>query len=468
MTFDPIMADIRFGTGLAPDIAPPTSVDQILSRLTGPDHVAQTYPIETYDQLRQRMLQARTERQARKQAKTQAEKERYRKQFRRVARDARRAQANWLIQTLARRSYTEDGFRERLVSFWSDHFTVRGKGAVMRRGASPNAESFVRPFLSGRFADLLIAAATSPVMLNYLDQMYSIGPAAAIQAKAKAKGNVRGLNENLAREILELHTLGVDGPYSQTDVRQLAELLTGLSLSLDYERTFRPHWAEPGAETILGTSYGGDPAQLEDIHTVLTDLSVHPATARHISGKLARHFVSDIPSEALINAMTDSWLASDGDLTQVYRSMLEHSDAWSSEGANVKPPLDFIASTMRALAVPGAPFKGKANDIEQRIKQHFIQPLRRMSQPYQEPQGPDGWPEEDGFWITPQGLAARMEWALRTPHTLMRADLPDPREFVDVALGHAAPEAVRFAARAAENRQEGIALVLISPAFQRR
>jgi uncharacterized protein (DUF1800 family) len=468
MPFDPILADIRFGTGLAPDIAPPSSVGQMLGRLTGPDPMASAYPIETYDQMRARMIQARDLRKARRQAKAEADKQRLNKQFRRVIRDARMAQADWLIQALARRSHTSDGLRERLTWFWADHFTVRGKGGVLRRASLPHAESFVRPHLTGRFADLLISAATSPVMLNYLDQMYSVGPAAAIQARAKANGKRRGLNENLAREILELHTLGVGGPYTQKDVRQLAELLTGLSIGKDFEKTYRENWSEPGAETVLGRSYGGTKGALADIHQVLADLSVHPATARHLCWKLAVHFVSDTPDPALIDAMSARWQDTGGQLLQVYQAMLEHPSAWAAERVNVKPPLDFVSSTMRALGVRPAPFKGKPNDVEQRIKRHFLLPFRRMGQPFGEPQGPDGWPEEDPHWITPQGLASRFEWALRTPNALMRRDLPDPRAFVTTALGPQAPASVQFAAAAAENRPEGIALVLVSPAFQRR
>jgi uncharacterized protein (DUF1800 family) len=468
MAFDPYLADLRFGFGLAPGIAPPDSVGQMLSRLTGPDEMAHAYPIDTYDQLRERMVAVEALRKARRTAKTKAEEEQFDKQYRRAVRDTRMAQGNWLMQNLARRSYTQDGFRERLVSFWADHFTVRGFGAVLRRGSLPNAESHVRPYLNGPFADLLIAGVTNPVMLSYLDQMNSIGPEAKIQAKIRAKGRLRGLNENLAREILELHTLGVPGPYTQTDVRQLAELLTGLTLSKEYTVTFKPNWAEPGAETVLDQTYGGDPAKLADVHQVLADLAVHPATARHLCWKLATHFVSDAASTGLIAEMTDTWMASSGNLAQVYRTMLSHPDAWGHTRTNVKPPLDFISGAMRALAVADTPFKGKANDVEQRVKRHFIRPLRRMGQPYEQPLGPDGWPEEDAYWITPQGLAARMEWALQTPNALLRSQLPDPRDFVEIALGPEAPDSVRFAARAAENRPEGIALVLISPAFQRR
>lgn len=468
MPFDPILAEIRFGTGLASGIAPPASVGQMLGRLNSPDQMAAAFPIETYDQLRKRMITARSLRKASRKAKPPEEAKRLHKQFRREVKQARVAQTNWLIHSLARRSHTQDGLRERLAAFWADHFTVRGKGAVLQRGALPHTESFIRPHLTGQFADLLIAAATSPLMLSYLDQLYSLGPSAPIQAKFKAKDVRRGLNENLAREILELHTLGVDGPYTQTDVRQLAELLTGLTLAEDFQPTYRRNWAEPGAETVLGQTYGGSTGTLEDIHAVLTDLSVHPATARHISWKLAVHFVSDTPPDSLVGAMTARWQETGGNLHQVYHAMLEHPASWAPERMNVKPPLDFISSTMRALGVAPVPFKGKPNDVEQRIKQHFLQPLRRMGQPFDDPQGPDGWPEEDPHWITPQGVASRLEWALRAPNALMRRRLPDPRDFVTAALGPDAPGTVQFAAEAAENRPEGIALVLISPAFQRR
>lgn len=464
MLFDPTIAEIRFGTGLSPVVPAPQSVSQMMAQLQGSDQVAVDFPIENFAAFRTRMVEAQRTGKAYRRNKNAPNAEELRKTFGKVKQAARRAQAEWLMQTLARRSYTQDGFRERLAAFWADHFTVIGKGGVMKRVAMPVTETFVRPHLAGRFSDLLVAAVTNPGMVNYLDQQYSVGPNAP--ARAKMPKN-RGLNENLAREILELHTLGVDGPYDQKDVRQLAELLTGLGIDADGGIVFRPARAEPGAETILGQSYGGDQAALADIHDALQDLAAHPATAEHICTKLAVHFLGDAPDPGVIRAMKSVWIDGGGQLLPVYRAMLNHPSAWRPDRVNVKLPFDFMSSSLRALAVRPDPFRGAANDVEQRTKRFFLQPLRRMGQPWEQPQGPDGWPEEDETWVTPQGLATRLEWALFAPSRLQK-NLPDPRAFVQAALGPKAPEAVRFAAQAAENRAEGIALVLISPAFQRR
>ncbi|WP_319825635.1 DUF1800 domain-containing protein [Thalassovita sp.] len=463
MAFDPITAEIRFGTGLSPLVAPPGSVAAMLDALTGPDMIAARFPIPSYEEFRTHIVAVQRTGKAFRDDKTGPDAAALRKAYDRAKQAARRDQSRWMMQVLARRSHTADGFRERLAAFWGDHFTVRGKGAAMRRAGAVHVESYVRPHVAGRFADLLIAAATSPVMVNYLDQQFSVGPNAPARARMPA---TRGLNENLAREVLELHTLGVDGPYSQDDVRQLAELLTGLAIGPGGVPEFRDDWAEPGAETVLGRSYGGGAAALADIQAALSDLVVHPATARHLSWKLAVHFIADDPDPSLVQAMQDAWLATGGDLLPVYRAMLDHPAAWAPERRNVKPPFDFFSSALRALAVDPEPIRGKPNDVEQRIRKLFLIPLTRMGQRWDEPGGPDGWPEEDEAWITPQGLAARLEWALQVPRVL--TDLPDPREFALQALGPAAPETVRFAARAAESRHEGIALVLISPAFQRR
>lgn len=464
MDIDPYLSEIRFGTGLSPMHDGPHTVQEMLNRLIAPDQAAADFPIETFAQFQTRVIDAREKRRAMRKNKDPQKVKELKKAFSRVKRDARRARADWLMQTIARRSHTNDGFRERLLGFWTDHFTVIGKGSVMRRVALPVAETFIRPNMTGPFAKLLIEGVTSPGMVNYLDQQYSIGPNAPARDKANDK---RGLNENLAREVLELHTLGAGGPYTQDDVRQLAELLTGLGIQSDGGRIFRPKRAEPGPETVLGRSYGGDPAELAHIHQVLEDLARHPVTARHICTKLAVHFLGDAPDPDAIARMTAAWLDTDGHLLSVYQAMLTHPAAWEPQRQNVKLPFDFMSSALRALALRPDPIRGKANDVEQRIKKHFMDPLRRMGQPWGDPLGPDGWPEEDEAWITPQGLATRMEWALRVPQALL-PELPDPRQFVTDALGPTPPEPVRFAARAAENKAEGIALVLISPAFQRR
>lgn len=467
MPFDPLLAEVRFGCGRNPLIVPPKNLAEIIRRLTGPDTAAQAYPIARFTDLQARVALnkklSQTEKMDKSAAKSAARDQR------RLRQDTRRDEMLWMAQGLLRRVTTGDGFRERLTAFWADHFTVVGKGGILRYGAAPYVEETIRPYVGARFGDMLRAVARAPMMLFYLDQVRSSGP-------NSGTGRNRGINENLAREMLELHTLGTQGPYDQADVSALALLLTGLSYSVEKGFVFRPAMAEPGPEIVLGVSYGDGEASLADIDAALEDLALHPSTALHLARKLAVHFVSDQPAPALVDAMTDAYLATHGDLIALYRAMLDHPAAWvqisqadhSGAGAgqggvagNVKQPVDFIGSALRALNISDLPLR--QND---RLNMLFRQPLALMGQPWTRPEGPDGWPEADEDWITPQRLAGRLQWALNVPRVLMDR-LPDPRDFVHQALAGPVPEALLFAAGAAQTRAEGVALVLASPAFQR-
>lgn len=459
MRFDSELAAIRFGCGLSPKVPAPASAEAMLAALAGPDRAAEAFPIPGFQVAADNHVARREARKRLRTAGTDAERAAATEDIRAIRRKFLGEAGQWLAQLLLRRALSEDAFRERLAAFWSDHFTAFVRGGPMQYGHAPYAEEAIRPHLAGRFGDMLRAAATHPLMLRYLDQARSIGPNSPAARKARKP---RGLNENLAREMLELHTLGVNAPYTQEDVRQLAELLTGLSYRLDKGFVFRAHWAEPGPETVLSVDYGGETARLEDIFAALDDLARHPATARHIARKLAVHFVSDTPDAGLVAAMAAAYEATGGDLHAVYAEMLGHEAAWSAPG-NVKQPMDFIGSGLRALDI--APRQMPADNFK-RMRHRFMTPLTLMGQPWGQPAGPDGWPEADSDWITPQRLAARMQWAMTIPF-LMRRTLPDPREFVETALGSRAPQATRVAARAAETRAEGIGLVLVSPAFQR-
>lgn len=458
VTFDPILAEIRFGCGLSPVVAGPKSIGDMIAQARGADHMATRYPIDSYDIFAERVAAASRYRGImRKKSGTQAADDaRAARQI--VRRDAHDAQYRWFWQTMQRRIWTQDGLRERLSYFWADHFTARGKGGILKRANAPYVEDAIRPHIMGRFSDMLRAVITQPLMLHYLDQQRSVGPNSL---KAVRKGN-RGLNENLARELLELHTLGVDGPYGQSDVRELAELLTGLTFSRKGDFSFRKKLSEPGLETVLGVRYGGDPAELSHIYKLLDDLSVHPATARHIAGKLAVHFVGDAPDTELIAALEARYLATRGDLGEVIGALLAHPAAWNDAGGNVKPPVDYVGSALRALAVPS----GAIGENTKQISAVLLAPMVLMGQSWEAPLGPDGWPENDAEWITPQRFAARLDWAMSAPGVL-RPDLPDPREFVETALGGRAPSAVLFAANGAEDRRVGVGIVLASPAFQR-
>ncbi len=463
MTFFAEFAEKRFGYGLSPVIKPVASIDAMLRGVSAADQMSETFPIESFETFRHRMMAATAARKARRQAQNTGDEDaikRFTKERNIINRDARQAKAGWLLRTLLRRTYTEQAFFERLVEFWGDHFTAQGKAGVMRRGTSPYLETAIRPHVGGRFADMLFSAMTNPLMLHYLDQERSMGPQSLRAIKNPGKF---GLNENLAREVLELHTLGIDGPYTQADVQQLAELLTGLSYQVEKGTRFRKDFAEPGAETVMGQTYGPNPG-MGPIRQILEDLAMHPATARHIARKLAVHFVSDGPPPALVSHIERAFIQSDGDLMASYAAMLEHPAAWQTDALNIRPPLEFVSAAMRALAIKPEPLLRHG---EKEVAALFYGPLALMGQRFQQPSGPDGWPEEDEAWVTPQGIAARIEWAMSVPRKIA-SPLPDPREFVIHALGATVPGEVAFAAAAAESRHEAIGLVLSSPAFQRR
>lgn len=461
MKFSSEFAERRFGYGLSPRIRPVASREEMLSGVRAADPQVELFPIEDFDTFRGRMQVAQQARQdAKRVGRNSPEGAKFLKQAKVANRHAREAKAAWFLNTQLRRSYTTQAFKERLIAFWADHFTAQGKQGVIRRATSPYIDDAIRPNVSGRFADLLFAAVTHPLMLHYLDQQRSMGPDSDRALKRNRK---TGLNENLAREVIELHTLGVGGPYSQDDVRQLAELFTGLSFETHTGFRFRPDFAEPGVETVLGQTYGPEPG-LDPIRRVLEDLAAHPATARHLARKLAVHFVSDEPDADLVAHLTDTYSATGGDLMAVYAALLEHPAAWQVTSMNIKQPEEFVSSALRALAVTPDHLAGLT---EKEVFAHFFRPLRLMGQIYQSPIGPDGWAEEDSAWITPQGIAARVEWSMQVPRRLFDA-LPDPREFVRHALGATVPPTVEFAASAAESRHEAIGLILSSPAFQRR
>ncbi|MHA6264982.1 DUF1800 domain-containing protein [Arenibacterium sp. CAU 1754] len=458
MTFSPELADIRFGCGLSPDAAPPASPEAMLQGLTGPDRMAQLYPIDTFTTFRATLVEGS---RLRKKSKTDKSNTDLREQIKRHNRQAVATSQTWFANTLLRWSQTDTALRERLVAFWADHFTAKGKMAVMAVTPAAYVEEAIRPNITGTFADLLVATTTHPLMLHFLDQNTSVGPGSKA---AERNRKLKGLNENLAREVLELHTLGVDGPYTQQDVRQLAELFTGLTYTVKSGFQFRQAFSEPGSETVMGKTYGGDPAKLRHVVQALRDLAVHPATARHVARKLAVHFVADTPDPDLVAHVANRFQETGGDLMAVYGALLEHPAAWAEPRSNIKPPVDFIASSLRALRVGPAAMGA----LDQRgLRRGLLVPLRVMGQTWQRPNGPDGWAEEDAAWITPQGISARLRWGMSVPQLLI-ADLPDPRIFVTQALGPYADAAVEFAASAAESKAEAIGLVLAAPAFQRR
>lgn len=448
------VATIRFGYGFRPVENPVGTVAEILDRLAGPDVVGETLASVGFeDRHAAHVRYNKSRRQYRKKNTAETRKERSD-----AKNERNKIVASDLKLRVSRSVLSHDGFRERLVAFWADHFSVSGQGRFLQLLHGDFVDRAIRPFITGTFAELLTQAVTHPSMLIYLDQVKSFGP-----NSESAKRKNRGLNENLAREILELHTMGVQGGYSQDDVRQFAELLTGMTVT-KHGSHFKPAIAEPGAETVLGKSYGGSfDARFRDVKALLDDLAVHPKTARHLAKKLAIHFVSDTPDEALVARLESVFLDTDGDLFEVYTALLEHPSSWQDLGQKVKQPFGFVVSGLRALSVPEDVLLGLK---PAQVRRLLSIPMSTMGQPLRAPPGPDGWPEEAEAWITPQGLAARLQWSLVAGTRF--GQRADPRDFVEQTLRDVAGETLRRAVAGSENRAEGLALVLASPEFNRR
>jgi uncharacterized protein (DUF1800 family) len=353
---------------------------------------------------------------------------------------------------------TPDGFAERLVRFWSNHFAVSLDKRPAALYAAPMEREAIRPRIGGRFADLLVAVEQHPAMLRYLDNVRSIGADSRVAQRQRGKRSL-GLNENLAREILELHTLGVDGGYSQTDVTELARALTGWGTPLPREIleapppsafVFRPNAHEGGSRMVLGRRYGD--AGVDQARAVLADLAVHPATARHVSSKLARHFVSDEPGAALVDRMTSAWLRSGGHLPDVYRALVESDDAWAADARKFKSPDDFVVSALRAL--------------DAMLPIARLQPvLTQLGEPAFTPRSPAGFPDTTAAWSGGDALFKRIQAAQRLAQLV---ESPDPLAIARAALGTRLDSATAATLRRAESARSGLALLFASPAFQWR
>jgi len=438
-----------FGLPLAPG-APLTPADMLVG-LSGPDHMAARHPI-----INQAWLSART------QALTQVKKRMrtdpaVRVEFDAIADEVLAATDAAMRATLARAIDAADGFRERLVAFWADHFTVAAFGQQNGASSYTFVEDAIRPHINGPFETLLTAATRHPAMLTFLDQARSVGPNSP---NGLRKGV--GLNENLARELLELHSLGIGAAYTQTDVRQLAELLTGLVYDDRRGSYFDVRRAEPGGETVLGKTYDGSDER--PVLQALSDLARHPDTARHIARKLAVHFLSDTPDPSVVDAVAQAWTASNGDLSKIYNAFLTHPAAWAEPAVKARQPIEFIVAGFRALGVTGADVLAMPEKL---FKPCVIHALYSMGQRWKAPPGPDGWPEDIGAWITPQGMTRRIAWAMRWPAQLTHT-LPHPTDLATRALGDRASPTLLWAAERAENLAEGVGIVLASPEFNKR
>jgi uncharacterized protein (DUF1800 family) len=266
-----------------------------------------------------------------------------------------------------------------------------------------------------------------------------------------------GLNENLAREIMELHTVGVGGGYTQGDVTEFARAMTGLSIGGQRDAAFgvavfREQAHEPGARTVMGVRY--DQRGKEQTNAILVDLAGKPQTARFVCGKIARHFVADDPPPALVARLEAAWTESQGDLARVAEALISAPEAWAPALQKFKTPYEFIVSSFRAAG-------GQPQSFQQ-----FGPILTALGQkPFSAP-SPKGWPEDAQSWAAPDAIVKRMQFAQAFSAAAVRDR--DPRSLAAEALGERlSPETATAIARA-ESRPEGFALLLMSPEFQRR
>jgi uncharacterized protein (DUF1800 family) len=346
------------------------------------------------------------------------------------------------------------GFGERLAIFWANHFAISAtKGGNVRMIAGAFEREAIRPHVFGRFADMLLAVETHPAMLFFLDNQQSFGPDSMAGQNRK-----RGLNENLAREILELHTLGVNGGYTQEDVTSLARIITGWTVVGREGRlgdpgsfAFFANAHEPGQARLLGRIYAD--AGFEQGKAALLDLARHPATATHIAEKLARHFVADTPPAALVDRLAATFRATDGDLAAVSTALVEAKEAWATDLTKLRSPLEFSIAILRATDARPEP-------------QPILGALYVMGQPLWQPAGPNGFPDTFDAWASPEALKTRMDIA--NAAAARTADRFDPPGFIEARLGPLLSEDTRSAVARAESRTQGLAIAFMSPEFQRR
>ena len=342
------------------------------------------------------------------------------------------------------------GLTERLVWFWSNHFCISAD--KIRSMAGAYEREAIRPHVLGRFADMLLAVEGHPAMLFYLDNTISMGPNSVAGINRS-----RGLNENLARETLELHTLGVRSGYTQDDVISFANVLTGWTLvppadnpEHGGEFTFNPRLHEPGAKTVMGKVYEDE--GVEQGRAVLRNLAVHPATATHVATKLARHFIADTPPPALVEKLAKVFLETGGDLKEVAKAMVSSPESWTEPPTKLKRPCEWGVGMVRATG------------IAQVDPKRFTDGQALLGEPLWRPSSPKGYADDEATWI--DGMGRRLDIANNFAERV--AGKVDPQDVIENVLGSCVSAEVKQAVGSAESRQQALALLFMSAEFQRR
>jgi uncharacterized protein (DUF1800 family) len=464
MKTETVIAANRFGLGARPgdlEKAEPDPVAYLLEQLQGPSRLP-TYlaELESSDKILTQVLRLRAEQRASKKSATGESVPKDQKKYGSTVRRYYTKQVDARFRISAQTDYP---FHERLVHFWSNHFAVSADKQPISALAGAYENEAIRPHIGGKFVDLMLAAEKHPAMILYLDNERSIGPNSSYSKsrKRKKKNRPADINENLAREIFELHTLGVNGGYSQTDVTAFAKVISGWSVGSDHGRfkagtpgrfLFREDIHERGDQVIMGQRYS-EPGVGQG-EAVLNALAQHPSTARFIATKLVRHFVADQPPLEMVERITRVFLVSGGDLPIVHAALVNSKEAWQVPLAKYKSPEEFVISAFRAFDfVPD-----KTNTI--------INALEQMGQYPFKPGSPAGWPDTADQWGGADALYKRIEWS--NAFARIAGTRINPLEQGTRVLGTNFSDHTRTAISRAESVTQGTTLLLASPDFQRR
>lgn len=389
--------------------------------------------------------------------------------------------ARMFLRTQARENYvacvgaranaalaTTAPFVERMVHFWANHFAVSADKLTVIGLAGYLELEAIRPHVLGRFSDMLNAVERHPAMLLYLDQAQSIGPASLIGARVAARGVRKvGINENLAREIMELHTLGVRTGYAQADVTEFARAMTGWTVAginrgpiarfagitgEPGDFVFASPIHEPGPKTIMGKRYAQDgEAQAQ---AVLDDLAVHPATAQHIATKLARHFAGDVPPPALVARLKAAFLQSGGDLPTLYRTLIASPETWVAAPTKFRSPWEWSIAALRATGTRDAP------------AQQVTGLTNQLGQPTWRPGSPAGFDDLTATWAGADAVLRRVEAAER--FATRAGGIVDARALAKRLFPGGVSASTEAAIANADSAGQALALLLVAPEFMRR
>jgi uncharacterized protein (DUF1800 family) len=346
------------------------------------------------------------------------------------------------------------GFGERLVAFWANHFAVQAATNEVVRGlAGPFEREAIRPYVLGKFGDMALASTQHPAMLTSLNNDVSIGP-----NSPQGRKSGKGLNENLGRELMELHTVGVDGGYTQADVTSFAKVLTGWTYGhneSDPEHygsfVFHNYAHEPGPQTVMGKVYAQK--GVDQGLAVIADLARHPATAKHIASQFAGYFVADNPPASLVSRLADVFQKTQGDLKALTIALVKSPEAWSTPVGKLRTPQEFLWASARAVDFEAnAPFINRT--------------LNDLGEPLWNPPSPQGFKDDAATWLAPDAMTTRVDVAELVASRTKGVD--DPRQLATDLFGASLSSDTQTAIDRAESRNQALALLLMSPEFQRR